>query len=339
MHSLSRRKFLPMVGALSALPMITPLTWAADTPEFRMRFAHNAPVNHPLHVYWSKACDKIKEESAGRIVLDVFPNNQLGGDTEMLSQLRSGAIQFQGLSTTVLSNLVPLSALPGVGFAWNNYDALWRGMDGELGAHLRTTISKAGLVPMERIYDNGFRQLTTSTRPIVSAQDLKGLKIRVPVTPLLVSLFKYLESAPTPINWSDTYMSLQTKVVDGQENPLTQVVFGKLYEVQKHCALTGHAWDGIWVLAGGRAWNTLPDKLKEIVARNFNEQAMQQRLHVSHLVEAQIKELQSKGMSFSKPDISSFKAQLRNSGFYTNWKQKFGNEAWAMLEKYAGQLV
>lgn len=339
MTPLTRRQLVPKLAAIAALPSLVPLTWAADTPEFRLRFAHNTPTDHPLHIYWAKAADKIKEQTNGRVSIEIFPNNQLGGDTEMLSQLRSGAIQMQGLSTTILSNLVPATALPGTGFAWKNYDSLFAGLDGDLGSYMRAAILKSGLVPMERMYDNGFRQLTTTAKPIQNAGDLKGMKIRVPVTPMLLSVFKSLDAAPTPLNWGETYMALQTKVVDGQENPISTLYITKMYEVQKHCALTSHVWDGMWVLASGKAWNALPDDVKGIVARNFNEQALLQRPYVRKLNETQLTELEAKGMVFNKPDIASFQDMLRKSGFYVDWKQKFGPEAWALLEKYTGQLA
>ncbi|WP_435336195.1 TRAP transporter substrate-binding protein, partial [Klebsiella pneumoniae] len=111
---------------------------------------------------------------------------------------------------------------------------------------------------MERIWDNGFRQITSSTRPIAGPADLQGFKIRVPVSPLWTSMFKALDSAPASINFAEVYSSLQTKIVDGQENPLAIISTAKLYEVQKYCSLTNHMWDGFWFLANRRAWERLP---------------------------------------------------------------------------------
>ena len=135
---------------------------------------------------------------------------------------------------------------------------------------MRAQIAKSGLVPMERIWDNGFRQITSSTKPIQTADDLKGFKIRVPVSPLWTSMFKALDASPASINFSEVYSALQSKVVDGQENPLAVIATAKLYEVQKYCSMTNHMWDGFWFLANGNAWARLPDDLRGIVARNVN---------------------------------------------------------------------
>ena len=144
----------------------------------------------------------------------------------------------------VLSTLIPTASIWGVGFAWKDYETLWRALDGKLGASLRAQITKAGLIPLEKIWDNGFRQITTSTRPIGKPEDLKGMKIRVPINALWTSLFESLGASPTGINFAEVYSALQTRVVDGQENPPAIIAAAKLYEVQRYCALTNHMWDG-----------------------------------------------------------------------------------------------
>ena len=112
---------------------------------------------------------------------------------------------------------------------------------------------------MEKIWDNGFRQTTTSTKPIVTPGRLRGMKLRVPPSPLWTSMFKAFDAAPASINFNEVYSALQTKIVDGQENPLAIISTAKLYEVQKYCSLTNHMWDGFWFLANQRAWEALPD--------------------------------------------------------------------------------
>ena len=143
--------------------------------------------------------------------------------------------------------------------------------------------SKAGLVAMDKIWDNGFRQTTSSTKPIISPDDLKGFKIRVPVSPLWTSMFKAFDAAPASINFSEVYSALQTKVVEGQENPLAIISTAKLYEVQKYCSLTNHMWDGFWFLANARPGSSLPEDLRTIVAKNINAAALKEREDVAKL--------------------------------------------------------
>ena len=155
-------------------------------------------------------------------------------------------------------------------------------MDGELGKFVRGQITaKVGLVPMERIWDLGFRQITNSIKPIKSAADLAGMKLRVPGAPALVSLFKALGTHPVSMQFGEVYTSLQTKVVDGQENPMSIIDAGKFYEVQKFCSLTNHVWDGHWITFNRAAWDRLPDDVKTVVARAFNEGALAQRAELA----------------------------------------------------------
>jgi tripartite ATP-independent transporter DctP family solute receptor len=284
----------------------------------------------------TEAAEKIKKESGGRVVIQIFPNNQLGSDTDMLSQVRAGGVEFFTLSPLILSTLVPNASLSGIGFAFPGYDAVWKAMDGELGAYVRGQIGKANLVVMDKIWDNGFRQITSSNKPIQTAADLKGFKIRVPVSPLWTSMFTAFESAPASINFAEVYTALQTKVVDGQENPLAIISTAKLYEVQKYCSMTNHMWDGFWFLANRRAWERLPEDLRAIVAKNLNEAAVAERADVAKLNAGLKDELAAKGMVINEAEPGSFREALRKAGFYAEWKKKYGDEAWAILEKAVG---
>jgi TRAP-type C4-dicarboxylate transport system substrate-binding protein len=189
---------------------------------------------------------------------------------------------------------------------------------------------------MDRMWDNGFRQMTSSKGPINTPDDLKGFKIRVPVSPLWTSMFTAFQSAPASINFADVYTSLQTKIVDGQENPLAIISTAKLYEVQKYCSVTNHMWDGFWFLANRRAWERLPADLREIAAKNLNAAAILQRADVAQLNAGLRADLTAKGMIFNDTKADPFRDALRKAGFYAEWKKKYGDEAWSILEKASG---
>jgi len=321
-------------GATLAMPWV-----ARAAPEFSLKYANNVPVTHPLNVRAKEAMDRIKEQTNGRVEIEIFPNNQLGSDTDMLSQLRSGAIEFFTLSGLILSTLVPVASINGIGFAWGSYDQVWPAMDGGLGAYIRAQIDKAGLHAMEQAWDNGFRQITSSTRPIRTPDDLKGFKIRVPPSPLWTSMFKAFDAAPTSINFSEVYSALQTKVVEGQENPLAQVSTNKMYEVQKYCALSNHCWSGYWVVGNRKALATLPPDLLAIVNESFDAAAAKERADLLEMDRSLQAELTAQGMVFNKPDPVQFRAALVKTGFYGQWQKTYGAEAWGALEKYTGKLT
>jgi tripartite ATP-independent transporter DctP family solute receptor len=337
----SRRRFLAQATTFSAGTLASSLLGAvahAQAAEFKLKFANNLPITHPLNVRAREAADAIRKETGGRVDIQIFPSNQLGSDTDMLSQVRSGAIDFMTLSGLILSTLVPLAAVNGIGFAFNDYQQVWPAMDGDLGAFIRGAIEKANLHPMEKIWDNGFRQITSSSKPVATPADLKGFKIRVPVSPLWTSLFKAFGAAPASINFAETYSALQTHIVDGEENPLAVIQTAKLYEVQKYCSQTNHMWDGFWFLAGGKTWARLPKDVQAVVARHINAAALNERDDIRRLNNSLEVELKAKGMAFNAVNPDAFRAALRQSGFYAEWKGRFGAEAWALLEKYTGKL-
>jgi TRAP-type transport system periplasmic protein len=324
-----------IAGALAA-PLLPRFARAA---EYSWKFAHTAPLTFALHIRLAEAAAQIAKDSNGRMELQIFPDAQLGGDNDLLSQARQGAIEFCQPTGQILASILPVTAINALGFAWSDYAKVWQAMDGDLGKYVRTQIAaKTGLVAMDHMWDLGFRQITTSTKPIKSADDLVGLKIRVPVAPSLVTLFKTLKAAPLSMQFTEVYSALQTHIADAQENPLTLIKVTKLYEVQKYCSLTNHVWDGHWFVCNAAAWNKLPDDLKEIVARNLNAAALRERDDIAKGDRSVQGDLEKAGLVFNTAETQSFRDGLKNGGFYKDWRAKLGDEAWEILEKYSGKL-
>jgi tripartite ATP-independent transporter DctP family solute receptor len=315
-----------------------PFVARAQQAEFTYKFANNLPDSHPLNIRSKEMAAAIKTETNGRFDLQIFPNNQLGADTDVLSQLRSGGVEFFTMSGLILATLVPAASINGMGFAFPDYPTVWKAMDGDLGAYVRGEINKAGLEVMDKIWDNGFRQTTSSTKPINGPDDFKGFKIRVPVSPLWTSMFKAFDASPASINFAEVYSALQTKIVEGQENPLALISTAKLYEVQKYCSMTNHMWDGFWFLMNRRAWQALPEDIRTIVAKNVNAAAVKEREDTEKLNISVRQELASKGLTFNQPEVGPFRDKLRAAGFYAEWKGKYGEKAWDLLEKSVGKL-
>jgi tripartite ATP-independent transporter DctP family solute receptor len=335
---LTRRGLLGAASATWATAILGQPARAAA--EFDFKLGVNTPETHPLTIRLTEAAKAIGAQSSGRLNVTVFSNSQLGGDPEMLSQVRSGGIELLAVPSLTLSILVPMSGLPSIGFAFQSYDQVWAAMDGGVGEVVREAIGKAGIIPMKKVWDNGFRQITSSSsRQLNSVDDLKGFKIRVPVTALLTSLFSGLGALPSSISYNELYSALQTHIVEGQENPLAQVSTGKLYEVQKYCALSNHCWSGYWIVANRRALTGLPADLQEIVTSNFDAAAVNERADLVAMDRSLQAELTAKGMTFNTPDPVQFRAALVKAGFYTQWQKTYGEQAWTQLEKYTGKLT
>ncbi|WP_253641037.1 MULTISPECIES: TRAP transporter substrate-binding protein [unclassified Bradyrhizobium] len=335
---LTRRRVLGTGSAALAATMFGKRAVAAA--EFDFKLGVNTPETHPLTIRLTEAAKAVGAQSSGRVNITVFANSQLGGDPEMLSQVRAGGIELLAAPSMTLSTLVPLSGLPSIGFAFQSYDQVWAAMDGGVGDLVREAITKTGVVPLKKVWDNGFRQITSSSsRQLNSVDDLKGFKIRVPVTALLTSLFSGLGALPSSISYSELYSALQTHIVEGQENPLAQVSTGKLYEVQKFCALSNHCWSGYWILGNRRAMAGVPPDLLELINAAFDAAAVKERTDLVEMDRSLQAELTEKGMTFNKPDPVQFRAALVKAGFYTQWQKTYGADAWAALEKYTGKLT
>ena len=328
-----------VLAGAAALPLFALRTRPAGAAEFELKFATGQSPGNPINLRMQEAIDRIGTATGGRVAMKLFPNNQLGSDTDQISQLRAGGIEFLNVAGSVLSTLVPAAALVNVGFAFASYDQVWRGVDGELGRFIAEQIEKAGVVAAAPLGDNGFRQITTADTALKGPGDLKGFHIRVPVSPIFTSLFQALGASPTSINFNEVYTALQTKLVGGQENGLVTIDTAKLYEVQKYCVETSHIWDSFCVLANRRAFGRLPPDVQEVVRRELKQGVMDQRADEARLDAGLKATLEGKGMTFVPVDKAAFQDALRKTSFYGDWKAKFGDAAWSALQAVSGNLA
>ena len=333
---LSRRGLL--VG-VATLPAFSILTRRGQAAEFTYKLATGQDPTHPVNFRGQEALDRIREATNGRLEIKLFPANQLGSDTDLLSQVRNGSVEFFNLSTSILATFVAAASLPNTGFAFKDYQAVWSAMDGGLGGYVREQIAKTPIQTVSKVWDNGFRHITSSTREIRTPDDLKGFKIRVPPAPMLTSLFKALDAGAAPLNFNELYSALQTKIFEGQENPLAITATTRLYEVQKSCSLTGHVWDGYWMLGNKRAVQRLPEDLRALVTRELDRSADDQRADIVRLSDTLRQDLTAKGIKFVEVDRAPFRDALGRTTFYKDWKAKFGDAAWGHLEAASGKLA
>lgn len=333
---LSRRALL--VGA-SAVPLVAIRTGPARAAEFTYKVATGQSLTQPINTRLGEACKRVQEASGGRLELKFFPASQLGSDTDLLTQIRSGGVEFLNIAGSVLSTVSPAAALANVGFAFTDYAQVWKAMDGDLGKTMATQIEKTGAIVVGKIADNTFRQITSASKPIKTPADLAGYRIRVPVSPIFTSLFKSLGANPTSINFNELYTALQTKLVDGQENGLVTIEAGKLYEVQKYVSETNHIWDSFFILGNRRAFTALPSDLQALVRREFDRAAVEQREDTVKLNASLKDQLVAKGLAFEAVDSAAFRKGLSDAGYYKEWRGKFGEENWKVLESVVGSLA
>lgn len=335
MNQINRRDLLAGSAALSTTIAFPSVVWGQA--QFKLKFANIMPGDHPLNTRMREAAETIKRQTNGQVEISVFPASQLGSDADMLSQLRSGGIDFFAQTGLILASLVPVAAINGIGFAFPDYPTVWKAMDGALGKHVIGAFEKANLIAFDRMWDNGFRQTLSVTKPIRTPEDLQGFKIRVPPSALWTSLFKSIGASPVTVPWGETYTALQTRVADGLENPLAGIYFAKMHEVAKFLSGTNHMWDGFWFVANRRSFEAMPASTRDIVRKVINDAAIQQRADVAKL-NNELRATLEKHVQFVEVNPTAFRERLKVSGFYAEWQQKMG-DAWPLLEQATGKLA
>jgi tripartite ATP-independent transporter DctP family solute receptor len=331
---LTRGSFSGGLAALAAIAVIPRPAVAAA--QFTYKLGHTGALEQPLNQRFVQATDAIRTESGGRLDITVYGHSQLGSDPAMLSQIRTGALEFLAFDATILSSLVPVASIGSLGFAFRDTPQALAAFDGDLGAYVRRECEAKDLYVFNRILDLGFRQITSATHPIRNADDLVNMKIRTAPSKMDVDLFNALGASATPIPFADLYTSLQTKLVDGEEAPYVAIESSHFYEVQKYLAMSNHSWSSFWLVGNNAAWKALPSDLQAIATRNFGKYIDLERRDTAAGIGGLQDKLRAKGMLLNPVDTASMRARL--GGYFRSWKAEFGPTVWSLLEKYTGKL-
>jgi tripartite ATP-independent transporter DctP family solute receptor len=337
LQKVTRRKF---TAGLMATGGILLTGRHARAAEFELRQFHNQPADSPLDQWLAKMWDAVKSETNGRVQVQVFSDNNkiLGGDPAALNMVASGELDFFTLNGGSIGNLVPPANVQGLLFAFRTPAQVFGSLDGDLGDYLREEMKTKGIYAVPKgCFDNGFHQITCSTRPIRAVEDLQGLKIRTPDAPIYVEAWKALGASPVVANFNKLYETLKSGAAEAQTNPLAVAEFLKLYEVQKYVSMTNHGWSGFNLLANWKLWQRFPSELQAIIERNAVKFVGLQRAELSALNAEFRTKLATQGMTFNDADTSSFRPRL--TSYYARWKETVGARAWSLLEAHVGKLA
>jgi TRAP-type transport system periplasmic protein len=302
---------------------------------FSYRLGLNQPATSPTARRLAEMAEAIGREADGEFRLAVFPESRLGPDPQMLADMRQGALEFFVAGAT-LGDLAPTSALPLLPFAFADSKSVFAALDGALGDRIRAELAQHGIHAFRHSWQNGFHQLTTSTRPIHTAGDLAGVKIRSPGGAIARDFFDTFGAEAGYVPFNGMYNALKDRRFDGQSDPLGVVLSLKLYEVQSHLSLTRHWWSGFTLLANAEAWNALPVDVQQVIERNAEKFALLQREDTEAINAAGADELARLGMTVTTADDASFRTKL--GPFYARWRDKAGADVWRLLETYAGNI-
>ncbi|MGQ9645821.1 MAG: DctP family TRAP transporter solute-binding subunit [Thermodesulfobacteriota bacterium] len=208
----------------------------------------------------------VESETGGRVKVEVYAAGALGGEREYLEGVNIGTIQI-GIASGPMAGFFKEAMIFDVPYLFPSADIVWKVLDGPFGEKLSKLLStKTNMINLA-YGETGFRNFTNSLRLIRTPADVKGMKVRVMENPIYMELVKSLGGSPTPIAWTETYTALKQKVVDGQENPVSTIVYAKLYEVQKYLTLDGHSYGVDWTVINKKFFEGLPADIKMIVKR------------------------------------------------------------------------
>jgi TRAP-type transport system periplasmic protein len=296
--SLTRALFIAF-----ALSAAVPLSAQAQVT--KLTLGHGAAPDNPRHQAAVKFAEVVKAKSAGRIEVQVAPSAQLGDDAAMVTAVRTGALDMTANSQGAVSVAVPEYAAFGMPFMFSTPDQAFKLLDGPLGQELAKKTAEKGMVVLG-YWDNGIRHMTNSKHPIAKVEDMKGLKMRTPPDAVLVDIMQALGAQAQQIKFAELYVALQQGVVDGQENPLVNFHASKLYEVQKHLALTSHMFQMTPFLMSKRSWDRLPEADRKVLQEAAAEATQLQRKFSADADAKLLDELKAKGVQVTTVNKAEF---------------------------------
>lgn len=308
---MKRRNIAVIIGAL-----ITTGSLAFAQAQTKLTFGHGAAPGNPRHEAAVKFAETIKARTNGRLEIQVAHSAQLGDDAAMITALRSGTLDISANSQGAMANVVPEYAALGLPFLFTDMQKAWQLLDGPVGEELSKRTAAKGMVVLG-YWDNGIRHVTNNKRPIKTPADIKGLKIRTPPDTMTMDIMQALGADAQQIKFSELYVALQQGVVDGQENPLTNIASAKLYEVQKYLSLTGHKYEANPFVMSKRSWERLSTADQKVFMEAAAEATQMQRKLSKEADEKLTTDLKAKGVQIDTVDRKAFVEATKS--VYTKW--------------------
>ncbi len=314
-----------VIVSLAVLPSVS----GAQTYTAKIGIGH--PPGQSFVVASEKFKEMVEQRTNGRLKVQIYPSSQLGGEREMQEMVALGTLEMSVSGVAVVYE--PLFALLEAPYLFRDREQIRKVYASPVVADLSQGLLAKG-IRVVGFYENGFRQITNSTRPINTPADAKGLKIRTPENLAQIETFKALGAIPTPMAYNELYNAMAQGVVDGQENPLQNIWTGKMYEVQKYLAMTGHIYNSAYVIANNKFWTGLPADIRKIADESLTEACNWQMDYVANLDKKLLEDLKAKGMQVTSPDREAFRKATAPA--YDAFYAKFGDRARKIIDTIRG---
>lgn len=281
----------------------------AQAQERTIRAALVVSKDHSLGLGLQAWAQCVNQKAAGRLKLQPFFDGALGNDAATLQQLRTGTLDILVTATSYMATVAPAAGVFDLPFLFASEKEADAVLDGPTGELISQKLATAGIVNLA-YWENGFRNMTNSKRPITKMEDLQGLKMRSLPSPAMLATFKALGGFGIAMPFPELYSALETKTVDGQENPVNLVESAKMYEVQKYLSLTRHLYNPVAVMYSKRLWDQLPAADQGVVRDCARAATAEQRRVNRQQVERSLTNLKERGMVINTPSDSEL-ARMR----------------------------
>lgn len=282
-----------------------------------IKFAHGGSLEHQYNIGAELFKKFVEEASNKEIVVQVFPQGQLGSERDAIEGVRMGTVEMAAVAAAgPLPSFVPEMGVLGLPYVLQSRKQAYAVLDGHFGQELNALIAAKNLINL-CYWEVGFRHFTTNTKPIKTPADLKDMKIRVQESKVWMEFIKLFGGVPTPIPFGELYSALQQKVIDGQENPIATIYSMRYFEVQKYLVLDGHTYEAAAVLINPGFFKKLSEKHRDIVVKAAEDARAAQRAKLEQLEAERIDAIKKAGVVIEEnPDLAAFSEATKD--FYKN---------------------
>jgi len=305
------RKMLLWVGlgfaVMALVGMLAPSVQAGAKTVIKI--GTGVAPDHPENVGARKIKELAEKKAGDRLEVQVFTDGQLGDQRTMVENMRNGVLEITWVTVGFFGSYEPILNVIESGYLFRDSQHSYKVFDGPMGNEVRALVEKHG-VKLLGYYEAGLRHITNNVRPVKTPADLKGLKIRTPQAKYHLNTLKYMGANPVAMSFGELYTAMQQKVVDGQENPLSNIYTAKFYEVNKFLSLTGHLHLTHMVMYSAKLWDQLPADLQKVVRDSVIESQETQRKKVRDDDERLLNEVKAKGMLVNDADRGAFRTSV-----------------------------
>lgn len=304
---------------------------AAQVKEHAFKIGTGLSDDHPQVKSLKFFAEQLAAKSGGKLTARVYPSGSLGNDISMTSALRGGTLEMTIPDSSTLVSLVKPFGVINLPMTFNNEKEADAVLDGPFGQKLLATLPEKGLIGLG-FWENGFRHVTNSRRPIQRADDLNGLKLRVIQSPLFLDTFNALGTNATPMPFTELYTAMEQAAVDGQENPAATILASKFYEVQKHMVLSRHMYSAWVLLMSKKTWDGLSAEEQKIVQDAAREATAYERKTIRAFSDTALADLKKAGMQITElPAAEHARMRGKLQPVLAKFSKEFGEDTTAEM--------